>query len=521
VLRKAQGLDRGIGKVGRRVGLGLAGGITVGAGLAMAGIVASVNNALDAAKIGRVYTNTLKNLGAEGKAAFGGARGFAAKFGDQIGKDDDDILAVINKLGSFPGAFGKGALGADAMRRATAAAFDLESQGIGSAQSNIIGIGKALNNPIKGMSALARQGVSFTDAQKKQITHFVKQNQLAKAQAALLVGIESNAKGAAAAAASPFERLKATIGNISEDLGAAILPSLTKGVGQVQAFVRSHLPAIERYFAGFGKFLSAHLPGLIDTGLKFLGKIPGTITAVIDFAKSLPGTFATFTAAFGPLGDALGRLVGGGNDLNGLKTSGMATLNTLLTSMVRLLTRVVDFLADVKAAIDGTFGEGTAAKMAGIGLVLGALAGPIGTVVSLVKGIGGAFKIASAAAGVESAAMLAALGPVAVALVGLGIGAAAGTGIVKGGRKLAGKDAQGNQRFDDTVGKYTGLTWLANRSVGAKMRLPEWMVGAPKPVAARSTGPAPVTIVNHFNTQLTPRQQRSQAMAARNFAGLH
>lgn len=204
-----------------RTGLSVGGITAITAGFAGAFVEAE-----QAARITRVFNNQIKNLGASGKAAFAEASRFADEFGASIGRDDDDVRAVQTKLASFPEAFRKGALGAEAMRRATQAAFDLEAIGIGSAESNIIGIGKALNDPIKGINALARSGVSFSAEQKNQIKNYVKQGQLAKAQSVLLAGIETNAKGAAEAAASPLSRIRAVLSNIAEGIAGKLTPAI-------------------------------------------------------------------------------------------------------------------------------------------------------------------------------------------------------------------------------------------------------------------------------------------------------
>lgn len=232
-------------------------GALLGAGAAAAagigaGAVAAFKGAQEAAQVTRVLENQIRNLGPTGRAAFGEASAFADTLGASIAKDDDDIKAVQAKLASFPNAFREGSLGAEAMRRATAAAFDLEAVGIGAAEGNIVGIGKALDNPIKGMSALTRAGVSFSDAQKTAIQQAVEQGDLAKAQSIILEGIESNAKGAAEAGASNIEKLKVAGANFAESLAGKVLPYVERFAG----FLVEKLPAIETLFGQIGTAVS-------------------------------------------------------------------------------------------------------------------------------------------------------------------------------------------------------------------------------------------------------------------------
>ncbi|MBK8078232.1 MAG: hypothetical protein IPK24_22485 [Kineosporiaceae bacterium] len=231
----------------------LKGGVALAAGAAGVALgamaVSAVAGARESAEIHRVLESQIKGMGAAAATAFGGATKFAEDYGKAIGKDDDDILKVVNKLSTFPAAFGKGTLGAEGMRRATQAAFDLEAAGVGSAESNIIGLGKAMDNPIKGLTALSKSGVSFTDEQKKQITQYTKQGDLAKAQAVLLQGIESNAKGAANAQADGLTRAKVALDGFAEGLASKLLPYLDRFGAW---FTDVGIPTIERFGAWFG-----------------------------------------------------------------------------------------------------------------------------------------------------------------------------------------------------------------------------------------------------------------------------
>lgn len=72
----------------------------------------------------------------------------------------------------------------------------------GTAASQATQLGKALQDPIKGITALNRVGVSFTDTQKEQIRLFVEGGESAKAQAKILEAIKNQVGGAGASVAS-------------------------------------------------------------------------------------------------------------------------------------------------------------------------------------------------------------------------------------------------------------------------------------------------------------------------------
>ncbi|MEL0029026.1 MAG: hypothetical protein VW625_10300, partial [Perlucidibaca sp.] len=69
-----------------------------------------------------------------------------------------------------------------AFDRATQAAADLAAAGFGSAETNAVSLGRALQDPLRGLSALGRQGVTFTQEQQDLIESLVETNDMLGAQ---------------------------------------------------------------------------------------------------------------------------------------------------------------------------------------------------------------------------------------------------------------------------------------------------------------------------------------------------
>jgi hypothetical protein len=86
----------------------------------------------------------------------------------QTGMDNLSIKATQAKLLTFKNL----ALTADqvggAFDRANKAALDMAAAGFGSAEGNAVQLGKALENPIKGIAALAKSGVTFTEQLRRK-----------------------------------------------------------------------------------------------------------------------------------------------------------------------------------------------------------------------------------------------------------------------------------------------------------------------------------------------------------------
>jgi len=310
----------------------------------------AVGGAQEAARNMRVLESQIHALGPAGQKAFAGASEFANQLSEAIGVDDDDIRAVEAKLASFPGAFKKGSLGAQGMERAIKAAFDLQAIGIGNAETNILQIGKALNDPVKGMTALTRAGVTFTDEQKKQIANAIKHNDLAKAQSILLQGIESNAKGAAAAAASPIDRMNVALHNTAEAIVGKMMPYIQKFADFVTAKV---LPAAEKLADWLGPKISAAFSAVSSF-------ITGTVAPVISdlWAKHGQQVMDGFKTVGGVLKDAFNGIKDAFNSLRKelnpdiIKAVGIA-LGVVAVAVILIESPILLVIAAIAALVIG------------------------------------------------------------------------------------------------------------------------------------------------------------------------
>ena len=100
-----------------------------------------------------------------------------------------------------------------------------------------IQLGKALNDPILGITSLKRVGVSFTQSQKDQIKVLVESGHKMKAQKLILKELQTEFGGAAAAAATPMDKLKATLQILSETIGRKVIPFVDKGAKALQGLI--------------------------------------------------------------------------------------------------------------------------------------------------------------------------------------------------------------------------------------------------------------------------------------------
>jgi hypothetical protein len=112
--------------------------------------------------------------------------------------------------------------------RATKAAIDLAAAGFGSVTTNAVQLGKALEDPIKGLAALGKSGVTFTAEQKELIKTLVETGRVAEAQEIILKAVETQVGGTAEATANASDRMKVAFSQLQESLGQRLLPVFEK-----------------------------------------------------------------------------------------------------------------------------------------------------------------------------------------------------------------------------------------------------------------------------------------------------
>jgi hypothetical protein len=124
-----------------------------------------------------------------------------------------------------------------AFNRATKAAIDMAAAGFGEATMNAVQLGKALNDPIKGITALTRNGITFTEQEKEKIKVLVESNRMLEAQNMVLSAIETQVGGTAAATADASVKINLHFKSISRTIGEMLLPAverLAEKLGNIQ-----------------------------------------------------------------------------------------------------------------------------------------------------------------------------------------------------------------------------------------------------------------------------------------------
>jgi len=146
--------------------------------------------------------------------------------GVELGISNLTIKATQAKLLTFRNLAKSANVVGGAFDRANKAALDMAAAGFGSAEGNAVQLGKALENPIKGIAALAKSGVTFTEQEKEKIKTLVESNKMLEAQDMVLKAIENQVGGTAAATADDSKKMGEAFAQVSQAIGMTLLPIL-------------------------------------------------------------------------------------------------------------------------------------------------------------------------------------------------------------------------------------------------------------------------------------------------------
>ena len=156
----------------------------------------------------------------------------------------ETIQEGANLLLTFKNIQNQAGAGNDIFNQTTAAMVDVARAMGTSASGEAIRLGKALNDPVKGISALTRVGITFTEQQKAQIKALSDSGDIMGAQKIILAELQSQFGGSGAAFAKSFtgqlQLLQHELGAVGEEATMAVMPALQQ---MVDAF-RELLPVI-------------------------------------------------------------------------------------------------------------------------------------------------------------------------------------------------------------------------------------------------------------------------------------
>ncbi len=168
-------------------------------------------------------------------------------------------------------------------------------------KASAIQLGKALNDPTKGVTALSRVGVTFTQQQKDQIKALQESGDTMGAQKVILKELQKEFGGSAKAAGDTFagkvKHLRDVWDGFVESLVRKVIPILDR----VVTWISSKLPpAIQ----AFQNRMQAAQPAIDNLGSAFKG-LGSVLPSVIGFIKTFGPAIAAGVVAFVAINKAI------------------------------------------------------------------------------------------------------------------------------------------------------------------------------------------------------------------------
>lgn len=301
------------------------GGLSSAWGVLSGAIGDMVQQGMDAEKVDAQLNAVLKSThGAAGISAqaannLADSLSKVTTFSDDTVKSTESVLLTFTNIGSkvFPGA--------------TEATLNLATAMGEDTKSAAVQLGKALNDPLHGYTALQRVGVTFSDSQKEAIKQMMAAGNTAGAQQIILGELNKEFGNSARAAGDTFAGKLQILSNqfdqVKENIGGAILPILSQLLSAVMPLATafgSNLATAAQKLSGMlssslapmlaqlGKFIATDvLPALSKFGGFVLSNLVPAIMQMVNFAQQnmLPILSALVDVVLNDILPAVGQLV--------------------------------------------------------------------------------------------------------------------------------------------------------------------------------------------------------------------
>ncbi len=224
----------------------------------------------------------------------GGIAGVTAKHVEELGKqllnvsgiDDEVVKSGENLLLTFRNVRNVVGAGNDIFDQATKAVLDMSVAMKEDVPSAAVRLGKALQDPIRGMTALRRVGVQFTQKQEALIKSLVKSGDVLGAQKVILRELQKEFGGSAEALGKTLPGqlniLKENVRNLAGEIAGELNPQLSKLTAQATAWIKNTQNQ-EKVKQAFESVVSS------------IGKVTGAIANVVDALGGIKSTLVIIT----------------------------------------------------------------------------------------------------------------------------------------------------------------------------------------------------------------------------------
>jgi hypothetical protein len=349
-----------------------------------------IDEAREAERVGRKTEAVIASTGGQANVTAGQVSTLADRLSKLAGVDDEVIAQGENVLLTFTKVRNETGKGNDIFDQAATVALDmaaaLDKTGDSGAemQANVIRIGKALNDPIKGMTALTKVGVSFTSSQRAQVAAMVESGDVLGAQKLILQELQTEFGGMAEASADSIGKAQVSWANFAEAVGQKVMPAVTAVSNWA---LNTGVPALGQVADVVGNVVGPAFRGLLSAGQGIVGlwqSLPGPIQAgaIAMGVWALAGDRVTgiFSRAAAPLKNFSDQVRAQPADLTRLGAS-VAVLESNIPAISRMGTAFRSAKGEASGfggTLRGVASAGFSGLKAAAGGLMGLLGGPWG-----------------------------------------------------------------------------------------------------------------------------------------------
>lgn len=229
-----------------------------------------------------------------------------------------------------------------------------QQKGVNATTNDAVNIGNLMGKVLQGQTgALKRVGISFTDAQEEVLKYGTEEEKAAMLAQVINDNVGNMNEELAKTPSGQMQQLKNTMGDLKEEIGAALAPVLAQLAGYISEKI---IPVVERFI----KFLQENpviakiiiaVAGLLAVGGPLLIMLGSLLTI-------LPLIGTAFSALIGPIGIAIaiiGALVAAGivlyKNWDKIKKFAAALKDALVKKFTEMKTRVKQLFTGIKDAM--------------------------------------------------------------------------------------------------------------------------------------------------------------------------
>lgn len=241
------------------------------AGIAVAGFLKAGIDELGSAQAAAAQTTAaLKSTGGAANVTADDLDHLAERLANLAGADKEAVQAGGNLLLTFRNVRNELGDGNDIYDQALTAAQDLSVAFGQDLHSSVILVGKALDNPVQGLTALQRVGVTLSAQQKEQVKDFVAAGDVMAAQKVILEELTKQVGGSAEAFGETLPGEVQRARNALDDMSAAVVGGAAPALEGLLGLVR---PVVDGFSA---------LPQPVQTGVVALGAVALVAPKVVE-----------------------------------------------------------------------------------------------------------------------------------------------------------------------------------------------------------------------------------------------